>query len=93
MEELNVKNQNIVVKNRESINITGIKKIESLNDTEFVLDSALGLLSICGDQLEMTSLNIDQGEISISGYITSIKYLNEKVQSKTKENFLKKLFK
>lgn len=93
MDELNVKDQNIYVKNRENINITGVKKIESLNDQEFILDSSLGVLSINGEQLEMVNLNIEQGEISISGHINSIKYLNENQKLKPKENILKKLFK
>lgn len=86
----------IVVKNREDMLITGIKKIECLNTNEFVLDTVLGNVNVKGKNLEMTSLNIDSGELSISGYIDSIAYDSiEKNQEKNtkKENFLNKLFK
>ena len=39
-------NQNIVLKDRKKLEISGIKKIESLNSEEFLIDTKLGLLFI-----------------------------------------------
>lgn len=68
-------NQNIVLKDRKKLEISGIKKIESLNSEEFLIDTKLGLLFIKGQDLEMQMLDIDKGNIWISGLITVIEYV------------------
>ena len=75
-------NQNIVLKDRKKLEISGIKKIESLNSEEFLIDTKLGLLFIKGQDLEMQMLDIDKGNIWISGLITVIEYVETLVFSK-----------
>lgn len=88
-----LKNHHMMIKNRESLDVTGIKKIECLNTNEFVLETVLGAMVITGKNLEMTSLNIEAGELSIAGYVDSIAYSDKVVSKEKKENFLAKLFK
>ena len=76
-------NQNIVLKDRKKLEISGIKKIESLNSEEFLIDTKLGLLFIKGQ---------DKGNIWISGLITVIEYV-ETSEKKEKTSFFKKVFK
>ena len=85
-------NQNIVLKDRKKLEISGIKKIESLNSEEFLIDTKLGLLFIKGQDLEMQMLDIDKGNIWISGLITVIEYV-ETSEKKEKTSFSKKVFK
>ena len=85
-------NQNIVLKDRKKLEISGIKKIESLNSEEFLIDTKLGLLFIKGQDLEMQMLDIDKGNIWISGLITVIEYV-ETSEKKEKTSFFKKVFK
>ena len=56
-------NQNIVLKDRKKLEISGIKKIESLNSEEFLIDTKLGLLFIKGQDLEMQMLDIDKDKL------------------------------
>lgn len=93
-EELEFKNHHVMVKNRESLDVTGIKKIESLNSKEFILETILGYMTILGDNLEMINLNTQTGELNITGYVNSIVY-HDKLNSseKKKESILTKLFK
>ena len=44
--------QDIVLKNRTDLQITGVKKIESLNNAEFRLDTALGKMVVRGSDLK-----------------------------------------
>ena len=48
---------------------------------------------ISGRDLEMTSLNIEAGELSISGYVNSITYTDKPRKKEKKENIFAKLFK
>lgn len=87
------KSHHMLVRDRKSMEISGIKKLESLNSEEFVLETSLGYMTISGQDLEMTNLNIDRGEIAISGYVTKIEYFDHQEEKVTQKGFLNKLFK
>lgn len=90
----NEQNNNIItLKNRKSLEIKGIKKLESLNPNEFYMSTSLGDLVVRGENLEMQQLDIDKGNLWISGMIYSLEYLEEKVQKKTKQSIMGKIFK
>lgn len=93
-DDIDLKNHHVMVKNRESLDVTGIKKIESLNAKEFILETVLGYMTIEGDNLEMINLNTNSGELNIKGYVNTIKY-HEKLGTTDakKESFFTKLFK
>ena len=87
------KEQIISLNNRKRLEISGVKKLESLNKTEFFVDTILGLLLVRGEELEMQHLDIEKGILWIVGNINSISYLDEDTNKKKDEGFFKKLFK
>ncbi len=87
------KEQIISLNNRKRLEISGVKKLESLNKTEFFVDTILGLLLVRGEELEMQHLDIEKGILWIVGNISSISYLDEDTNKKKDEGFFKKLFK
>jgi sporulation protein YabP len=84
-------NQEIVLKNRSDLHITGVKKLESLNSNEFFLETNLGKMQVRGNELEMKNLDLEKEVLVISGKINSIEYLSRQKIEKTK-GFLSKLF-
>ena len=84
-------NQDINMKSRKKINLTGIKKINSLNNEEFIVETSLGVLQICGENLEMIQLEIDKGLLEINGRIDKIEYIEE--VKKEKKKIFRNLFK
>ena len=86
-----VTGQNIVLKDRKRLEISGIKKIESLNYEEFLIDTKLGMLFVKGKELEMQQLDVDNGNLWISGTINLIQYIEATKKEKT--GFFGKVFK
>ncbi|MCK9536306.1 MAG: sporulation protein YabP [Bacilli bacterium] len=84
--------QEIILKNRSDLQITGVKKIESLNSNEFYLDTVLGKMVVRGTDLEMKHLDIEKEILIIIGKIYLMEYLNKDRSTKSK-GFLAKLFK
>ncbi len=80
----------IFLQNRESIKITGVKKMHSLDVNLFDVDTSLGRLKVEGKDMEMLSLDIEKGILLIKGYINKIYYMDV---LKEKESFLGKIFK
>lgn len=79
--------------NRYKLSITGINKINSLNNEEFIIDTIQGNLLIRGSDLTMQQLDIDKGQIWIEGKIDTFEYLDKEEKKKEKEGFFKKIFK
>lgn len=86
-------NQEIKIKDRKKVELTGVKKIESLNDKEFVIDTNLGRLRVLGSTLEMKQLEIEKGLLVIIGTIDSVSYEVNGQAKEKKQNFLGKIFK
>ncbi len=78
---------------RKKLIITGINKIDSLNDQEFLIDTKLGPLLVTGVNLSMKHLDIESGELWIEGTINSIEYLDKETKKKEKNSFFGKIFK
>ena len=87
-----IKEQRITLDNRKRLELSGVKKLESLNKEEFFVLSVLGLILVKGNDLEMQHLDIEKGLLWITGYISSITYLDEENNKKKDEGFFKKLF-
>ncbi|NLA33724.1 MAG: sporulation protein YabP [Tenericutes bacterium] len=94
-ETINVSNysHSINIVERKNIIITGVKKIESFDNEEFLLETALGYLIIKGEGLEVIKLDTIQGNVSIKGFIKSLVYIDENNQNKKESSFFRKLFK
>ena len=90
--QLNNYSHGISIIERKSIIVTGVKKIESLNSEEFIINTLLGILIVKGSNLEMQQLDIDKGLLWINGTIDSMNYTNVE-KKKEKNNFFGKVFK
>ena len=82
---------NVTINERKSIVLSGIKKINSFDDTEFFIDSVMGPILIKGEKLELINMDTYTGKLSIRGKVYSLNYLDEKSKLKT-ENLLSRLF-
>lgn len=64
----------LTLKNRNLFGATGVEKVESFDDQVIVLHTALGLLSIKGQNLHIRHLDLEEGRVSLDGDITSLAY-------------------
>lgn len=77
---------------RKSINLSGVKKIDSFNSNEFLLDSNMGYITLKGANLEIVKLDTFQGNVQIKGTINSLSY-SDKLGKQKEESIFNKLFK
>ena len=87
-------NNNISINERKSIIINGVKKIDSFDDEEFLLETGLGYLIVKGEDLEIIKLDTYQGNVSIKGLLKSLSYVDDiKNKANKDEGILNRLFK
>ena len=83
-------NHNITINERKNIIITGVKRIESFDNEEFLLETTLGNIIIKGMELEIIKLDTYQGSVSIKGIVSSLSYVDN---TKKEDGVFSKLFK
>ena len=86
-------NHGISLAERKNVVVTGVKKIESFDNEEFLMDTTLGFLIIKGSDLEIIKLDTYQGNVSIKGKIDSLIYTDNTNTKNKEDTFLSKLFK
>lgn len=83
----------ISISERKTINITGVKKIDSFDDEEFLLETSMGYIVIKGSNLEIIKLDTYQGNVSIKGKINSLTYMENANKKEKEDSIISKLFK
>ena len=86
-------NHGIQIDERKNIIVTGVKKIESFDNEEFMMDTTLGFLVIKGSGLEIIKLDTYQGNVSIKGQVDSLSYMDKDMKKDKDNSFISKLFK
>lgn len=85
-------NHGISINERKLIYITGVNKIESFDEEEFLLETNMGYLAIKGCGLEIVRLDTKDGIVSIKGTVNSFAYF-EDMKKSNKSSVFEKLFK
>ena len=83
--------QNIVLENREKLNISGVKDVLSFDDQVVIVETELGLLTVKGENIRINKLSIDTSEVVVEGEINNLAYSEKEVEKKG--SLLGKIFK
>ena len=90
IDSISTLNHNVTIQERKNIVITGVKRIESFDNEEFLLETTMGNIVIKGLELEIIKLDTYQGTVSIKGTVISLAYADS---LKKEEGVFSKLFK
>ena len=69
-----LKNHEVNLKSREKMSLTGIKEIISFDETEIILKTCSGDLTIDGENIHINVLNVTVGELELVGKINGFYY-------------------
>ena len=87
-------NHNFQLIERKNVSISGVKKIDSFDSEELLIESVMGIMVLKGEGLELIKLDTMQGVVTIKGMVNSLTYVDEKSTQKNKENsVISRLFK
>ena len=86
-------NHNITINERKNIVISGVKKIDSFDNEEFLMETTMGYIIIKGSDLEIVKLDTYQGNVSIKGKINSLNYMENASKKEKEDGIFSKLFK
>lgn len=65
---------NLILENRRTLTATGVSNVDSFDEQTVVARTDLGDLVIHGEKLHIDKLNIESGEMTLDGEISSMAY-------------------
>ena len=86
------KNHKLVVNNRKTSLVTGVLDVLSFDLNEVFLETEQGMLMIQGEELHVTKLTVEKGEVEIEGLVYSMVYSDEGGMTGEKGGLLRRLF-
>lgn len=84
--------QSLLLENKEILNVTGVEGVDNFNEETVVLLTNKGKLTIKGQKLNISKLNVDEGKLIVKGDINVLIY-SDNDGKREKVSFVKKLFK
>lgn len=78
--------------NRKDCTINGVNDVLSFDIHEILLETEQGMLMIKGDDLHVSRLTLEKGEVDIDGRIDSFTYSDAAGSGHKGESLLSKLF-
>lgn len=79
----------VMLDNRSRLTVSGINDVDSFDEKTVVAYTDYGQLTVHGDNLNISKLSIENGELAVDGMITSLVYSD----SQPTGNILSRLFK
>ena len=77
---------------RKSLSLTGVKEVVSFDAKEVILETVQGMLLLRGDEMNVTRLLVEKGEVDLDGRIDSLIYTERGRSKNRSESFAKRLF-
>jgi len=90
VEELNnpVKIHKMTMSGRKTCFLSGIRDVLSFDPHEIVLETEQGMLSIKGEDLHVSRLTLEKGEVDVDGRLSGFTYDDAPVSGKEKATSL-----
>ncbi len=94
MEDLNssMRTHRMTMTNRKNCTVNGVNDVLSFDIHEILLETEQGMLMIKGDDLHVSRLTLEKGEVDIDGRIDSFTYSDAAGSGHKSESLLSKLF-
>ena len=82
----------VVMEGRQKVEVTGVRDLLVFDETEVIMETSEGMLSIRGNDLHMNNLNLEQGLIGLGGEIAELLYDESDGDVKAKPGLMSRLF-
>lgn len=94
MEELggSARIHKVMMTNRRNCTVNGVNDVLSFDIHEILLETEQGMLMIKGDDLHVSRLTLEKGEVDIDGKIDSFTYSDVAGAGHKNESLLSRLF-
>ena len=92
MEEATRKEHGLTLDGRRAGKITGVVDVVSFDPEMILLETSQGMLTIKGQELHVSRLYLEKGEVDVDGKIDSLAYSDREETAKKAAGFFGRMF-
>ncbi len=81
---------NVILEDRRNLTVSGVSDVDSFDEQNITVFTDMGELAVRGYNLHINKLNIETGELTLEGEISSLTYTDEQQRG---SGFFGRLFK
>ncbi|MBU3158856.1 sporulation protein YabP [Clostridium frigoris] len=85
------KKSNLILENRRKLTINGVIEVINFNENQILLNTDVGTMMVKGQELKMNKLDVQNGDVIITGKVDSFVYTSDKSKIK-KDSIISRLF-
>ena len=89
MEETRKSSHKVIIDGRDRVSISAVNDVDSFNENEIIFLTSAGMMTITGEDLHITKLNLDEGMLIIDGTVDSIDYSDHEEERMNSKNLFK----
>ena len=78
--------QNVLMFNRSRVELDGIIDVESFTDQYVIAESALGKISLDGEELKIESFSAETGKLVVNGKFDSVYYFGKEASKRRRSS-------
>ena len=78
----------LILEGRAKLTVTGVQRVVRCDADSAVLETGKGTLHLAGAELSVTSLDLEKGEVKLTGRVDGLEYTAQQ----TAGGFLRRLF-
>ena len=78
--------QNVLMFNRSRVELDGIIDVESFTDQYVIAESALGKISLDGEELKIESFSAETGKLVVNGNFDSVYYFGKEASKRRRSS-------
>ena len=82
------KPHSVTLENRENLKLTGVSDVPGFDEQTVSLQTAFGNLIVKGENLHISKLSLDTGDVTVDGKINSLQYIG----SERSKSVISKIF-
>lgn len=90
MSEQTPKKHNLILENRKNLSLGGIDDVLGFNEETVTLSGSFGILVVRGENLHISKLSLETGEVTLDGKINALIYSEDRQE---KSGVFSRLFK
>lgn len=92
-EKTGIRPHSCLMQNRSAVGLTGVREVVSFDESQVVMDTDMGLLTLKGKELHVSRLTVEKGEVDVEGSVDSLTYSSNEAYHKSGQSILSRLFK
>ena len=84
---------NLILEDRKFLSLSGVREVGNFDETTVTLLTEMGELTIRGEGLHISKLNLETGELTVDGESVAALFYNDAPEKKSIRGLFAKVFK